>query len=153
MATEADLLGAFEVHSPTEIATILAAGVNPLNLINGKRPVDCLIEGYLSSPRFVDCLSVMLQPGRMWAIHYYKRCYWMMPGVEAANRRVLIGAFTQTQPLTAFTCCRNVTALHVCAEFNSIQCGKLLIDAGVDVNARSRLTPMGSAGKRRSSMQ
>ena len=63
MVTEADLLGAFEVHSPREIESILAAGVSPLKLIKGKRPVDCLIEGYLRSPRFVDCISVVLTRG------------------------------------------------------------------------------------------
>ena len=49
--------------------------------------------------------------------------------------------------VTAFTCCRNVTALHICAEFNSIQCGKLLIEAGADVNARSLLDQDGLGGQ------
>jgi hypothetical protein len=36
MATETDLLGAFEVHSPVEIKSILDAGVNPLMPIKGR---------------------------------------------------------------------------------------------------------------------
>ena len=48
---------------------------------------------------------------------------------------------------TAFTSCRDVTALHICAEFNSIECGKLLIEAGGDVNARSRLDVDGLGGQ------
>lgn len=63
MPTEADLLGAFEVHSPREIESILAAGVSPLKLIKGKRPIDCLIEGYLRSSRFAECMRVMLAAG------------------------------------------------------------------------------------------
>jgi len=63
MAAGADLLGAFEVHSPGEIERVLAAGVSPVQPIQGKRPIDCLIETYLRSPRFADCLRVMLRAG------------------------------------------------------------------------------------------
>src|SRR5579875_3607480 len=63
MATEADLLGAFEVHSPAEIKSVIDAGISPVKLIKGKRPIDCLIEGYLRSPRFADCMRVMLAAG------------------------------------------------------------------------------------------
>lgn len=48
MPAEADLLGEFEVHSPDGIRRVLAAGVSPTKLINGKRPIDILIEpGFL----------------------------------------------------------------------------------------------------------
>jgi hypothetical protein len=63
MPAEADLLGAFEVHSPEEIKKILAIGVSSLKLIKAKRPIDCLIEGYLRSSRFVECMRVMLAAG------------------------------------------------------------------------------------------
>ncbi len=48
---------------------------------------------------------------------------------------------------SAFTCCRGVTALHICAEFNSLGCGKFLIEAGADVNAPSCLTADGLGGQ------
>jgi hypothetical protein len=35
-------------------------------------------------------------------------------------------------PLCAFTSCRGVSALHICAEFNCTRCAR---DAGADVNA------------------
>ena len=60
---EEDLLGAFEVHSPGEIRASLSAGVSPTGPIKGKRPIDSLIEAYLRSPRFADCLQVMLDAG------------------------------------------------------------------------------------------
>jgi ankyrin repeat protein len=49
--------------------------------------------------------------------------------------------------LTAFTSCQRVTALHICAEFNSIKCAKLLIDSGADVNAPALLDPSGFGGQ------
>lgn len=47
--------------------------------------------------------------------------------------------------LTAFTSCQRVTALHLCAEFNSIECAKLLIDS--DVNAPALVDCAGFGGQ------
>jgi hypothetical protein len=47
MPTGSDLLGVFEVHSPSGIQALLAAGVSPSEQIHGKRPIDALIEKYL----------------------------------------------------------------------------------------------------------
>lgn len=60
MPTEEDLLGEFEERSPAGIRKMLAAGVSPTEPINGMRPIDLLIVMYLRSPRFAECLQVML---------------------------------------------------------------------------------------------
>jgi ankyrin repeat protein len=146
--TESDLLGAFEVHSARDIESILAAGVSPLDLIQGKRPVDCLIEGYLRSPRFVDCMSVMLAAGADVGDPLLQAL--LLDDAVALQRQIAESSSALSRPfslVTAFTCCRNVTALHVCAEFNSIRCGKLLIEAGADVNARAPVDHDGFGGQ------
>ena len=74
MPTEADLPGAFEVHSPEEIKKILAIGVSPLQLIKGKRPIDCLIAGYLRCHDLPSAYGSCLRPGQTSAIPYWKRC-------------------------------------------------------------------------------
>jgi hypothetical protein len=63
MSLEGDYLGAFEEHSPEEIRRALAAGASATTLIKGKKPIDCLVEGYLRSPRFAECLQVLLDAG------------------------------------------------------------------------------------------
>ncbi len=63
MPTGADLLGEFEEHSPAGIRALLDAGVSPTEPIYGKRPIDVLIEMYLRSLRFAECLQVMLDAG------------------------------------------------------------------------------------------
>jgi ankyrin repeat protein len=50
-------------------------------------------------------------------------------------------------PLCAFTSCRGVTALHICAEFNSTRCAHVLLDAGADVNARADQDESGLGGQ------
>lgn len=148
MATEADLLGAFEIHSPDGIKTILDAGISPLKLIKGKRPIDCLIEGYLRSPRFADCVRVMLAAGADLGDPLIQAL--LLDDGEALKTQIADDPAIVAQRLSllnAFTCCRNVTALHLCAEFNSIECGKLLIQAGADVNAPSLVDGGGFGGQ------
>lgn len=148
MPTEADFLGAFEAHSPEEIKKILATGVSPLELIKGKRPIDCLIEGYLRSSRFAECMRVMLAAGADVGDPLLEAL--LLDDVSALKTQLAQdqGVLSRTLSLSsAFTCCRGVTALHICAEFNSIGCGRLLIEAGADVNAGSRLNADGFGGQ------
>ena len=77
MSIQADLLGVFEVHSPDGIRDLLSAGVSPIEPIEGKRPIDSLIETYLRSPRFAACLQVMLDAGATRAIRCSKRFFSM----------------------------------------------------------------------------
>src|SRR6185503_4289307 len=46
----------------------------------------------------------------------------------------------------AYTSCKGVTALHVCAEYNSVWCARALIEAGADVNARAEIDEDGLGG-------
>ncbi len=63
MSLESDYLEAFEVHSPEGIRAALAAGANATQPLKGKTPIDTLIEGYLRSPRFSECLQVLIDAG------------------------------------------------------------------------------------------
>lgn len=148
MATEADLLGAFEVHSPAEIRSVLDAGVSPVKLIKGKRPIDCLIEGYLRSPRFADCIRVMLAAGADLGDPLLEALF--LDDAEALGTQIRDAAEVAGRRLTAstaFTSCKNVTALHICAEFNSLECGKLLIESGADVNTPAVVDSAGCGGQ------
>lgn len=62
MSIEFDCLVAFETHSPDGIRDALARGASPTAPIKGKTPIDILIEMYLRSARFADCLRVMAEP-------------------------------------------------------------------------------------------
>ncbi len=148
MSIEADLLGAFEEHSAEGIREVLTAGGSPTEPIKGKRPIDCLIEAYLRSPRFAECLQVLLDAGAsvedllLQAVlmddDESLRCL-----LKESNR----GVQQKMSPLCAFTSCRGVTALHICAEFNSLRCAAVLLDAGADVNARAEIDNNGLGGQ------
>jgi ankyrin repeat protein len=131
-----DLLEAFEVHSPEGIEKALAAGVSPVAPIKGRKPIDHLIEAYLRSSRFSDCLRVMMNAGAVIDDP-------LLEAVLLDDSSRLIHLLTESTErahqkldfLAAFTSCRGVTPLHVCSEFNSVDCARVLLENGADVNA------------------
>ena len=142
MSLESDYLEAFEVHSPKKIRAALAAGASPVALIKGKRPIDILIEMYSRSPNFVECLRVMLDAGATIEDPLLQAVLLDDP---AALRGLSLDA--KLNLVGAYTCCSGVSALHVCAEFNSVRCAAALIEAGVDVNARADVDADGLGGQ------
>jgi hypothetical protein len=143
-----DLPGEFEEHSPHGIRDLLAAGVSPTEPIKGKRPIDLLIETYLRSPRLAECLQVMLDAGATVGDPLLQA---ILLDDDAGLRGLLAGSGETLQrklsPLCAFTSCRGVSALLICAEFNSARCARVLLEAGADVNARADLGADGLGGQ------
>jgi hypothetical protein len=147
VSLEADLLGAFEEHSPDGIRNVLAAGVSPTEPIKGKPPIELLIEMYLRSPRFAECLEVMLSAGATVGDPLLEA---ILLDDDARVRGLLARSGNNLRktlsPLCAFTSCRGVSPLHICAEFNSVRCIRILLENGADVNARADQDPEGIGG-------
>lgn len=148
MALESELLGAFEDHSPDDIRRLLGAGASPTEPIDGKRPIDCLIEMYPRTHRFAECVQVMLDAGATTGDPLLEA---ILLDNEAALRKLLAdsedGLHRKLSFVSAFTSCRRVTALHVCADFNSVSCARVLLEGGADVNAPADQTPEGIGGQ------
>ena len=134
--SDADLLEAFEEHSPEGIEKALAGGVSPVVLIKGRKPIDHLIEAYLRSSRFADCLRVMLSAGAVIEDPVLEAV--LLDDASKLKRLITESPRRLQQKLdflAAFTSCRDVTPLHVCAEFNAVACARVLLEMGADVNA------------------
>jgi Ankyrin repeats (3 copies) len=148
LSNESDLLGEFEVHSPAGIRKALAAGANPTQPIDGSRPIDLLIAMYLRSSRFGECVQVMLEAGATVGDPLLEA---ILLDDDSSLRRLLSGSRESLQRtvnlLCAFTSCRGVSALHICAEFNSIRCARVLLDHGANVNARADQDAEGTGGQ------
>lgn len=143
----AALLEAFEVHSPDGIEKALAAGTSPVDAIDGRKPIDHLIEGYLRSPRFAECVGVMLNAG---AVIDDPLLESVLLDDSSRLRRLVTESPQRVDQkldlLVAFTSCRGVTPLHVCSEFNSVDCARVLLEHGADVNAAADLNSEGMGG-------
>lgn len=148
MPTGTDLLGEFEVHSPDGIRRALAEGVSPTEPINGAQPIDHLIATYLRSPRFAECLRVLLDSGATAGNPLLES---ILLDDDLGLRDLLSRSPECTRqklnPLCAFTSCRGVSALHICAEFNSTRCARVLLENDADVNARADLDADGLGGQ------
>ena len=147
MAAADDLLVAFEYHSPEMIRDALAAGADPRALIKGKTPIDCLIEMYSRSKRFADCLRTMFDAGA--TLDDPALTAVLLDDAEGLLELLRTGAFVVEQIFNlecTFTSLQGVSALHICAEYNSVNCARVLLDAGADVDARAALDEDGLGG-------
>lgn len=148
MSLEADYLGAFEEHSPEGIRAALAAGASPTESVKGKRPIDELIAGYLRSARFADCLRVLLDAGATVGDPLLEA---LLLDDHIALQRLLNAprrdVHRRLSAPSAFTSCRGVTPLHICSEFNSVRCGRVLLEGGADVNAAADVDGDGFGGQ------
>ena len=148
MSLESEYLGAFEGHSAQGIRTALAAGASPVERIKGKPPIDILIEMYTRSARFAECLRVMLDAGAVIDDPLLEAV--LLDDVDALQRVVESSSSSPQRKLylpCAYTSCKGVLALHVCAEYNSVACARALIEAGSDVNAQAEIDEAGLGGQ------
>lgn len=145
MSLEQDLLVALELHSVERIHACFRRGASSTKPIQGKTPVEHLIEMYTRSDQFRPCLRTLLAAGavlddtllRAVLLDDAEALRALLP--EERDRRMTIAS--------AYTSCREVTALHVCAEFNSVRCARVLIEAGADVNTRAGVDADGLGGQ------
>ena len=140
MSPEADLLVAFEEHSPDGIRAALAAGAGP--------NIESLVESYLRSPRFADCLRVLIEAGASTSDPLLEA---VLLDDEVTLQQVLDSSPQEVGRLlrvrSAFTSCEGVTALHVCAEFNCVRCARVLLAQGADVNTCAETDGDGLGGQ------
>jgi ankyrin repeat protein len=110
--------------------------------------MDALIEMYLRSSRFAECVQVLLDAGATVGDPLLQA---ILLDDDTGLRGLLSGSSEVLQrilnPLCAFTSCRGVSALHICAEFNSTRCARMLLDAGADVNACAHQDKDGLGGQ------
>ena len=138
MSLEADLLGAFECNAPDEIRAALAGGISPTEPIKGKTPMVHLIEMYLRSPKFADCVRAMLEAGAVIEDPVLQAV--LLDDVAPLKRLMKAPGFRIERRFDmecTFTPLKGATALHICAEYNSVRCAAALIKAGANVNAKA----------------
>jgi hypothetical protein len=141
MSLEADLLAAFENHSPEKIQSALDAGISATEPIRGKAPMVHLIEFYPRSARFAECIRVMLRAGATIDDADLQAILLDDPAAlraEAHTRRFDLEC--------TFTSLHDVSALHVCAEYNSVQCARALLNRGMDADVRAGFDADGLGG-------
>ncbi len=143
-----DLLLAFELHSPQGIRKCLDAGLPANEPIDGKAPLEHLIGMYTRSPQFSECVRLLLDAGATLEDRLLRSVLLN----DAIGLRTLLEEHPDEVRRTldvacAYTCCRGVTALHLCAEFNAVECARVLLASGADKDARAAKDAQGFGGQ------
>jgi hypothetical protein len=142
-----DLLIAFETHAVERIRELLDDGCDLLAPIQGKLPVEHLIEMYLRSPRFAECLRLLLAHGAVLPDPRLAPVLLNDPiALRAAVRadQTLL-AHTVTLPCT-FTPLDGASLLHVAAEYGHVEVARELLVLGAAVDARAACDASGLNG-------
>jgi Ankyrin repeat len=132
------LLEAFERHSPERIRAALLAGASPHEPIRGKTPMLWLVEMYTRSDRFADCLRVMLDAGA--SLDDSLLTALLLDDDESLRERLAADSQALGRRFAlecSYTSLDGVSALHVCAEYNSVRCVRALLAAGHEVDSRA----------------
>jgi hypothetical protein len=147
MSVTDDLLVAFELHDPNRIHVALNDGASPTTPINGERPLDWLIAMYTRSARLAACVEAMIRRGATVGNAVVEAI--LLGNEQALLRLVQANPACIHNPLSlrcAYTSLRDVTPLHLTAEFNSTACAKVLLDVGARVDAAAGVDADGVGG-------
>jgi len=148
MNFEKEIIGHIELHDVEGIRNCFLNGVSPNSTFRGEPLINELTSEYLRGPRFKECVRAFVEFG-----------------LEFENAPLLAVLLDDSKKLEAlidetpaiihqkhtmrctYTPLFQVTLLHVCAEFNHLDCAKVLLQKGSDVNAKAGIDENGFGGQ------
>jgi hypothetical protein len=142
------LIGDIECHSVEGIEDCFRNGVDPNALYNDKPLFYELTSEYTRGPAFKECVRAFIRAG----LNFDKKQLLAVLADDPPELKRQINS----QPdiinekfylRCAYTPLLEVTLLHICAEFNHIDCAKILINNGADINARAGNDENGFGGQ------
>jgi ankyrin repeat protein len=142
-----ELLAAFDGHNVTAIAAALTAGAVACSPVNGKLPIEWLLEQYTRSDRLIDCLRLLIVRGAKFPDPHLAPV--LLDDAAAIRAAVAVDPALlkhRTTMVSTFTPLVDVTLLHVAAEYGNLIAARTLIELGADVNAAAGLTEHGLNG-------
>lgn len=142
-----DLLVAFETHSVERLRTVLDAGFDVRSPVQGKTPVNWLIEMYFRSDRFPVCLRQLLERGAVLDDPKLAPILLDDPqALETAVKNDHSLLAHRTSLVCAFTPLVGATLLHVAAEYGHLAVAEKLLELGAEVDARAATDEFGLNG-------
>ncbi|ASU35543.1 hypothetical protein MuYL_3658 [Mucilaginibacter xinganensis] len=107
-----------------------------------------MVEMYTRTPRFKDCVKAFIDAG----LEFDDGALLAVFVDDAEKLKELIDNDTSLIDKTwslfnnTYTPLTGGTLLHFCAEYNCINCAKVLVENGADINARAALDEFGFGG-------
>jgi ankyrin repeat protein len=135
------LLAAFDGHNIQAISAALTAGADACSPVNGKLPIEWLLEQYTRSERLIDCLRLLIERGAVFPDPHLAPV--LLDDAAAIRAAVAVDSALlkhRTTMVSTFTSLVDVTLLHVAAEYGNLNAARTLIELGADINAAAGLT-------------
>jgi hypothetical protein len=142
------ILLSFELHSPEGIKDCFDNGVNPNDIFNGKPLVYGLVNMYSRGPAFKECMKVLVQYGLEFEDPILLAV--LLDDAELLDKYLIKdnSALLNKYSLDCtFTPLFDVSLLHICAEYNHLDCAKILVKHGADINAIAGIDKNGFGGQ------
>lgn len=142
------IIGYFEIHSVEGIRECFENGIDPNQIHKGKPLIYELINMYLRSPEFKECIKAFVDFG----LDFDDK---VLLAVLIDDEVSLDKFLTENNALKdkiysfdcAFTPLFDATLLHICAEYNHLNCAKTLLKHGADINAKAGIDSNGFGGQ------
>ena len=137
-----------EVHSVGGIRRYFEEGGDPNEAHDGVPLFTTMVEMYLRSPRFKQCVLVFIEYGLV----FDDPVLLAVLSDDAGRLEELIKADpgivhkTYSRFNNTFTPLAGGALLHYCAEYNHVSAAKVLVKYGADINARAGMDEHGFGG-------
>lgn len=137
-----------ELHSVEGIKNCFEKGLDPNSKFDGKSLIDLMISMYTRSPRFKKCIETFIDFG----LEFESKSLLAILTDNAVELKKQLEINpkiidSEVNLECAYTPLRKVSLLHVCAEFNHIECAKILMEYGMDINKKAGTDANGFGGQ------
>ena len=143
-----DLVYHIELHNVEGIRECFQQGVNPNDLFRGEPLIYELTSEYTRTPRFKECVQVFVEFGLKMddqALQYVLLNDASALEVHFASHPRDVSKHVSLR--CAYTPLYESSLLHVCAEFNHVDCAEVLVRHGADINATAGKDDYGFGGQ------
>lgn len=149
MADQTQILYDIEVHSVGGIKSYFADGGSPNDILPDGMPLfTMMVEMYTRTARFKDCVKAFINAGLQFDDKALLAV--LIDDAEALEAQIAIEAGVVYKAYSrynnTYTPLTGGTLLHFCAEYNSINCAKILVQNAADVNAKAATDEYGFGG-------
>jgi Ankyrin repeats (3 copies) len=147
MNTVNQILIDFELHSAVGIRQKLSNGIDPNGMVNGKPLFFELVNMYFRSPKFKECVRAFVDHGLIMEdkalLAILLNDATELKRLISSNPAIIHKTYTLQ---STFTPLRDASLLHICVEYNHLDCAKVLVEMGVDVNLKAGVDKNGFGG-------
>jgi ankyrin repeat protein len=142
------IIGDFEIHSVEGIKECFENGIDPNQIHKDKPLVYEMINMYLRSPKFKDCIKIFVDYGLKFDDKVLLAV--LLDDAKTLDRLLTIDKTSLHKKYSldcTFTPLYEASLLHICAEYNHLSSAKILVNHGIDINNKAGFDNYGFGGQ------